>query len=90
MPPQTAPPTMPADEGDDDVDDRRQLPGEADVAGEDRAHDQLALDADVEQPGAERDADGEPAEDQRRGVDQGLRDRPEAPARRRWSTASCG
>ena len=40
--------------------------------GDHRAHEVLALAADVEQPGAERERDGQAHEDQRRRGDQGL------------------
>ena len=40
-----------------------------------RADQELPLGADVEQPGLEPEADGQAAEDQRRGGDQGVGDR---------------
>jgi len=53
------------------------VPGESHVAGEDCTHDDLALAADVEETGAKRQPDRQPAHDQRSGIDQRLRDRTE-------------
>ena len=57
---------QPGDQGDQQVQAGRQVPGEADVAGADRADDQLALGTDVEQAGAERQGHAEARADQRR------------------------
>ena len=55
---------------DYEVHERRQRPGEPDIAGRGRAGDDLTLAAYVEQPGAEREGDAEAGEDQRcRGED---------------------
>ena len=53
------------DQRQQEVDARREV--ELDVAGADRADDQLSLGADVEQPGTERQADAETGADQRCG-----------------------
>ena len=50
MPPQIPPPITPATIATQQVQDGRQVPGEPDVRGEDRAPDGLALGTDVEQP----------------------------------------
>ena len=57
------------------MDDGRKMEGEADVRGQDRAPDRLALGADVEQSGPERQPDAEPGADQRRRLGGGLGDR---------------
>ena len=66
---------QPAEHRDEQVDHRRQVPGEADVRGEDGPEDRLALGTDVEQPGPEGQADTEAGADQRRGLGGGLGDR---------------
>ena len=66
----------PAEHGDQQVEHRRQVQGEPDVRGQDRARDRLALGADVEQAGPEGQPDAEPGADQRRGLGGGLGDRP--------------
>ena len=66
MPAQIAPPTMAADDGDDQVDDRTAASnGEADPAGDRGGDEHLALAADVEQAGAEAERDAETGGDQR-------------------------
>ena len=73
MPPQIAPPIMPARIAATQVDAGRQVPGEADVAGRQRPDDELALGADVEQAGPEGQRHAEAGADQRGGPDQGGR-----------------
>ena len=61
------------DGGEEDVEQRvHALERRADPDGEDRPHDVLALTADVEEPAAEGERDGETGEDQRRRDDQRL------------------
>src|SRR5690606_28632851 len=54
-----------------------EVPG-ADDGGREAAHDELALDTDIEHAGAGRDGESEAAQDERGGVDEGFGDR--APA----------
>ena len=57
-----------AQHADDHVDHRRQADAVAEVGGHDRAADELALPADVEQARLVRQGDREPGQDQRRGL----------------------
>ena len=52
------------------VDDRRQVEGEADPGGREAAHEELALDADVEQAATQRDAGRNAADQDRRRLQQ--------------------
>ncbi len=63
------------EDGQGEVEDRREVQAEADDERADHAEDHLALGADVEQARAEGEADGEAGEDQRGGVGEGLGDR---------------
>ena len=76
-PPQSAPPMIPAMTATIRWMHDRQVPVEADEAGEGRAQDDLALGADVEQAGPEGQADREPGQDQRSRVGERLRERVE-------------
>ena len=70
MKPHAAPKIMPGDQRDGDRDDDGGLSAQLD-ADDDRAegaHQELALDADVEQAGLEAEADGQAAEQQRHRV----------------------
>ena len=56
------------------VDERRQVEGEADPGRREAAHEELPLDADVEQAAAQRDAGGNAADEDRRRLQQRARD----------------
>ena len=73
MPAHSAPAAHAGDHREHDVQQRRRaVERRADVDGGERADEVLALAADVEQAGAERERDGEAGEDQRRRQDQRL------------------
>ena len=67
----------PPDHRDHDVDDHRQVDGEADPACDHGPTDELTGGADVEQARPERERDSQPREDERSGVDRRLRQRVE-------------
>jgi hypothetical protein len=75
--PQSAPPSRPASTGRHQVDDRGQIEREPDVGREDRRDRDLALGADVEQAGPERDRHGQAGRDERGGEEQGAGQGPE-------------
>ena len=52
----------------------RQREGEADPGGSEAAHEELALDADIEQAAAQRDAGGDAADKDRRRLQEGAGD----------------
>ena len=88
MKPQTAPPSIPAMSDSGIGDDRRALAEpDPDDDRPERAHQELALGADVEQAGLERQADGQAAEQQRRGRDERVDDRVEVPTEPLMSAA---
>ena len=62
-----------ANHADNDVNDGWQVDPEAEPGGEEGAADELAFRTDVEKPGLEGDGDREPGQDERCGVDRGLR-----------------
>ena len=62
---------------DEQVDDRRQVPGEADVAGAIAPMISWPCTPMLNRPARKATRDGEPAEDQRGGVDQRVGDRAE-------------
>ena len=67
---QASPAKAANDDGHQHVDERRQVEGEADPGGSEAAHEELALDADVEQAAAQRDAGGNAADQDRRRLQQ--------------------
>ncbi len=75
MPPQTAPADDARGDGEGDVDRGGTVEREPDPAGRRGADEDLALAADVEQAGAERQRDAETGGDQRHGVVDRARDR---------------
>ena len=77
MPAHSAPPSAGAEDAEQQVQPERQVEREPDEAGEDATEDDLALGADVEQPGAEPDAQAEAGEDQRRRDGERLGQRPD-------------